>query len=79
MHFVASYCCVAEALTLGSACRRSAVGELNEWSKKTNTELATHIPMLIRVPWKKASVGARTTVKMELVDLYGSALLCVCH
>ena len=26
------------------------LGELNEWSKKTNTELATHIPMIIRVP-----------------------------
>ena len=46
------------------------VGELNEWSKKTNTELATHIPMIIRVPWKSASVGQRTTIKMELVDLY---------
>ena len=45
------------------------LGELNEWSKKTNTELATHIPLLIRVPWIKASVGARTKVKMELVDL----------
>lgn len=45
-------------------------GELNEWSKKTNTELATHIPLLIRVPWIKSSVGARTKVKVELVDLY---------
>jgi len=23
------------------------LGELNEWSKKTNTELATHVPLLI--------------------------------
>eukprot|EP01047_Picozoa_sp_COSAG01_P038039 COSAG01_NODE_3062_length_6651_cov_63.810745_2_plen_226_part_00 len=44
--------------------------ELNEWSKKTNTELATHIPMIIRVPWAANSIGARTTIKLELVDLY---------
>jgi hypothetical protein len=46
------------------------LGELNEWSKKTNTELATHIPLIIRVPWKTAAVGVRTTVKIELVDMY---------
>lgn len=46
------------------------LGELNEWSKKTNTELATHVPLLIRVPWKEASQGVRTTVKAELVDMY---------
>ena len=65
-------------------------------SKKTNTELATHIPLvthghrsvrsalclaccsrhyqlnglqIIRVPWIEASVGVRTKVKIELVDL----------
>lgn len=46
------------------------LGELNEWSKKTDTELAAHIPLLIKVPWKKASIGARTVVKAELVDMY---------
>lgn len=46
------------------------LGELNEWSKKTNTELAVHIPLIIRVPWKRASLGQRTTVKAELVDMY---------
>ena len=43
---------------------------MNEWSKKTTTELATRVPLIIRVPWKTASVGARTIVKAELVDLY---------
>ncbi len=47
-----------------------SLGELNEWSKKTNTELATRVPLIIRVPWKRASVGARTQVFAELVDLY---------
>jgi arylsulfatase A-like enzyme len=46
------------------------LGELNEWSKKTNTELATHVPLLIRAPWMKPSVGKRTAAVVELVDLY---------
>jgi len=46
------------------------LGELNEWSKKTNTDLATRVPLIIRVPWKTESVGARTAVRAELVDLY---------
>ena len=46
------------------------LGELNEWSKKTNTELATRVPMIVRVPWKTASHGARSEVRAELVDLY---------
>lgn len=46
------------------------LGELNEWSKKTNNELATRVPMLIRVPWKHKSVGQRTRVRAELVDVY---------
>eukprot|EP00755_Sulcionema_specki_P014821 Sspe_Gene.57722::Locus_31672_Transcript_1_1_Confidence_1.000_Length_1561::g.57722::m.57722/K01136/IDS; iduronate 2-sulfatase len=46
------------------------LGELNEWSKKTNTEFATHVPMMIHVPWLTQSHGKRTAVKAELVDLY---------
>ena len=46
------------------------LGELNEWSKKTDTELATRVPLMVRVPWKPASAGARTAVHAELVDLY---------
>ena len=55
------------------------LGELNEWSKKTNTELATHIPLIIRVPWITQSTGARTTVKIELVDLLrtGTSTTCI--
>ncbi|EDQ89668.1 uncharacterized protein MONBRDRAFT_25248 [Monosiga brevicollis MX1] len=43
---------------------------LNEWSKKTDSELAVHVPLIIRVPWKPSSQGQRTIVKAELVDLY---------
>jgi len=51
-------CCwiwLVSRLTATNACR--------------SAELATHIPLLIRVPWKTASVGKRTKVKMELVDM----------
>eukprot|EP00039_Didymoeca_costata_P011426 m.160533 g.160533 ORF g.160533 m.160533 type:complete len:713 (+) comp15169_c0_seq2:37-2175(+) len=46
------------------------LGELNEWSKKTNTELATRVPLIIRVPWLQSSAGKRTKVYAELVDIY---------
>jgi hypothetical protein len=46
------------------------LGELNEWSKKTTTELATRVPLIIRAPMLPQSAGARTTVRAELVDLY---------
>ena len=46
------------------------LGELNEWSKKTNNELAVRVPLIIRAPWLNASVGQRSGVRAELVDLY---------
>ena len=46
------------------------LGEGNEWSKKTDTELAVRVPLIVRVPWKTASVGTRTDVRAELVDIY---------
>jgi arylsulfatase A-like enzyme len=29
-----------------------------------------HVPLIIRVPWKEGAIGARTTIKAELIDLY---------
>ena len=49
---------------------RYQLGELNEWSKKTNNELAVRVPLIIRAPWKTAAVGQHTNVRAELVDLY---------
>ena len=46
------------------------LGELNEWSKKTTTELANRVPFIIRVPWASASIGESTPVKAELIDMY---------
>ena len=39
--------------------------------KHTNFELATHVPLLIRVPWKPRTAGVHaTSTRAELVDLY---------
>ena len=46
------------------------LGEQNMWAKMTDTELATRMPLIIRVPWKAASRGKRTKNVVELVDLY---------
>ena len=46
------------------------LGELNEWSKKTNNELATRVPLIMRAPDRPAAVGKRTDVRAELVDIY---------
>jgi len=36
----------------------------------TNFELATRIPLIVRAPWKTKSIGARSTVLAEMVDMY---------
>lgn len=43
------------------------------WEKRTNFELATRVPLLIRVPWLPASHGARSRALVELVDLFPTA------
>ena len=45
-------------------------GEHNEWEKKTNYELASRVPLLVSVPWRPRSVGARTDAVVELVDVF---------
>jgi iduronate 2-sulfatase len=39
-----------------------------------NFELQTRVPMMIRAPWIKTSVGVSTTALAELVDMYPTAL-----
>lgn len=46
------------------------LGELDAWSKQTNWELATRIPLIIRAPWKPASQGMNSYALVESVDLY---------
>ena len=38
----------------------------------TNFELATRIPLMIRAPWLRSSVGKRTGALVEAVDLYAT-------
>lgn len=46
------------------------MGEHNAWEKKSNLELGTRVPLVIRAPWKPAAIGASTNALVELVDLY---------
>ena len=46
------------------------LGEHNEWEKKTNYELAARVPLVISCPWLAASVGQKTHVLAELVDIF---------
>ena len=46
------------------------LGEQNEWAKRTTTEMGTRVPLIIRVPWKRNSLGQRTSAMTELVDVY---------
>jgi len=46
------------------------LGEHGEWCKMTNFEVATHAPLIFRVPWKPNSVGARTKSIIEFLDIY---------
>ena len=46
------------------------LGEQGEWCKRTNFELATRIPMLIRSPKHPGTFGQASTHFFELLDLY---------
>lgn len=46
------------------------LGEHGLWDKQTEFELATRVPLIIRAPWKKNSVGQRTDSFTELVDMH---------
>lgn len=46
------------------------LGEHGDWSKCTNWELDTRVPLIIRAPWIPASAGQKTQALAELVDLF---------
>ena len=50
------------------------LGEHGDWSKCTNWELDTRVPLIIRTPWLPSSIGKRTLAIAELVDLYPTAV-----
>lgn len=45
------------------------LGENGIWTKMTNFELGTHVPLIVSLP-KQATAGRRTQALVELVDLY---------
>jgi arylsulfatase A-like enzyme len=45
-------------------------GEHGLWDKQTEFELATRVPLIIKVPWKTAAIGQHTSSFTELVDLH---------
>lgn len=49
------------------------LGEHNHFEKYTNFETDTRIPMFVRAPWKKGTMGKRTSALVEHVDMYPSA------
>jgi arylsulfatase A-like enzyme len=49
--------------------------EHGAWSKCTNYELDTRVPLIIRAPLIPASVGQKTLAFAELVDLYPSLVV----
>lgn len=46
------------------------LGEQGEWTKKTNFELGTRVPLFIRAPQFKWSYGTHSSELAELVDVY---------
>eukprot|EP01052_Picozoa_sp_SAG31_P027559 SAG31_NODE_2589_length_5427_cov_3.886449_1_plen_362_part_10 len=48
------------------------LGEHGLWDKQTEFELATRVPLLIKVPWAAPSVGKRFDHFVELVDLHAT-------
>ena len=46
------------------------LGEHNSWHKYTNFELGARVPLIMRAPWMKLSIGAVTQGLAELVDSY---------
>eukprot|EP01050_Picozoa_sp_SAG11_P013773 SAG11_NODE_1633_length_4542_cov_4.532298_2_plen_240_part_00 len=55
-------------------CAGLKLGEHGDWSKCTNWEIDARVPLIIRAPWLRASIGARTNAIAELVDLYPTAV-----
>lgn len=47
-----------------------SLGEHGDWQKFTNWELGARVPLIIRAPWIEASVGKRSAVLAELVDVF---------
>jgi hypothetical protein len=47
----------------------------NVGQKFTNWELGARVPLIMRAPWLAGSVGKRTTVLAELIDIFPTSLV----
>eukprot|EP01063_Lacrimia_lanifica_P033873 TRINITY_DN614_c1_g1_i1.p1 TRINITY_DN614_c1_g1~~TRINITY_DN614_c1_g1_i1.p1 ORF type:complete len:730 (+),score=182.08 TRINITY_DN614_c1_g1_i1:64-2253(+) len=47
-----------------------SLGEHGEWEKFTNFEHGTRVPLIVSAPWLPESIGARTSVLAELIDVF---------
>ena len=53
-----------------------SLGEVGQWRKKTNYELAVRVPLLLRIPWlKPTSKPVFCPALLELIDLYPTLLV----
>jgi arylsulfatase A-like enzyme len=48
------------------------LGEMNLWRKMTNFELGVRVPLIIRAPWHAASIGVKSPLLVEAVDLFAT-------
>jgi iduronate 2-sulfatase len=46
------------------------LGEHGEWQKFSNFEHGTRVPLIMRAPWVRESVGTRSSVLAELIDIF---------
>jgi hypothetical protein len=46
------------------------LGEYAMFEKRTNWELGTRVPLIMRIPWLRSSIGQRSNALVELVDIY---------
>tara|TARA_B110000977_G_C10810533_1_gene390089 strand:- start:120 stop:530 length:411 start_codon:yes stop_codon:yes gene_type:complete len=51
-----------------------SLGEHGEWQKFSNFEHGTRVPLIIRAPWITASIGKRTSVLAELIDVFPTVI-----
>ena len=61
----------AETLVVFHSDHGFGLGEHASWHKQTNFELATRVPLIIKVPWLQSTCGGQTTkVFAELLDIF---------
>jgi len=47
-----------------------ALGERGSWEKMSNEEVAVRVPLMIAVPWMRASAGRVSEATVELIDIF---------